>query len=118
MLHPLDQLDDGINILIRFRRETHHEVEPQVHHIIFDEFFNRGKDLLCSEPLADHIPETLRSGLRCEGDGLHSRFLQERYQGDAQAIKAERADGHRSSAAVQDRTAQGDEIGVVRDGRA
>ena len=43
MLHPLDQLDDGIHIFVRFRREAHHEVEPQTHHIIFDEFFNRGK---------------------------------------------------------------------------
>ena len=29
VLHPLDQPDDGLDILVRLRREADHEVEPQ-----------------------------------------------------------------------------------------
>ena len=77
MFHPLDQPDDRLHILVRFRRQADHEVKPHLHDIIFHQFFNRGKDLLFGDPLADHIPETLGAGLGGEGDGLHARFLEE-----------------------------------------
>jgi len=93
-LHLPDQPDDRLDILVRFRRQADHEVESCLHDTTFHEFFNCGEDLLFTDPLPDDISKPLGTRFGGQGNGFHSRFLENRRHLGVEPFHAEGTDGH------------------------